>query len=985
MRLLLPDLQTGQSYKIQVRSNDGTSVSEWSQIYDISTGSDGVSPSPASGLSWVVDGTSFIATWVAPTTNSDGSALMDFKDYQITLYSPANPSETAVYYVGGTRFDFPFEFNSNSFSIPRAQVTIEIRVRDTSGNLSTVVSATTSNPAPANVTGLVVTGGQGTISSTWTAVADTDLKGYEVYASLTNGFTPGPTNLMSITTGTQFMFKANAGETWYVKVRAVDVFGTGSGTYASGNATARAITDGIAPTSSPTPTVIGSIKSLYVRWTGITNADPVKYDVYISSTTGFTPGSTTLVGTTAATFITIQALPGPAPLPGDVDTRNLQYNTDYFVKIIARDDDGSAPTGTEASGQLVQATGPDIAAETITGEHIVGGSFTGEEFAGEVFIGNKFTSRAGGTGQGVEFGVDGYSVFRSDNSKKFYVPISDEENSFVDGEFIARGLTVTGGASFQSDENEITADSAITLMRGIVAPSAVPQFTIYWTSFKPATDSLTTAQRTGSLGTFHLDPASVTHMEWKTAAGGYWVLNHVKTNGTRSWFFDTSGVPKDIFGTGVYFTDQLDWERWSTTTIASGAKAGVYTIFRFIPGVGTDWYISGPTGINKYTRLNTSGTPALGNNGTDFFISERLPGTSQIRINFHSMTPWSSGPIPTLPAPSTTYTSPSGQSAINASLCYCEYSSTGFDIAGSPPRFAIAERGVNYTSRTIRESSTVLLPGGSATAWTSTTASAESFECPASTRRAFCWDGSNFYTYGADGYMYKHENSATQFDPSVSSNMWWGQASFYDDLGTTHETKPGQVKSFTMKRRARLLFTPPAIPDNGGADDPKKVKLFMGRGATQPTNANMWLQATTAVATTVTTLSTATSNPLTTGTFPSTNPAKLRNDDDTLVVSGDGSIVMKSGKIGAGNAINHFQYGSVTPTVGAGGAVNIPHTLGVIPTSVMLNCENSTYVASANLSASSSTNIVANVRVITSSGAVLASGQTPVIRFVAIA
>lgn len=962
-QLLLKDLQTGQAYKVQVRANDGTNVSEWSQLYDINTGADGVSPSPITGLSWVVDGTAFVATWTAPTTNSDATPLLDFADYQLTLYSSANPAETAIYYVAGTRFDFPFEFNSNSFSTPRASVTIEIRVRDKSGNLSSVVSSTATNAAPATVTGLTVTGGQGTISSTWTAVADTDLKSYEIYASLTNGFTPGPTNLISTVTGTQFLFKANAGETWYVKIRAVDIFGTGSAAYASGNATAKAITDGLAPTTSPTPTVIGRAGALYVRWTGITNADPVTYEVHISTTTGFTPVSGTKIGDTKSTFQTIAALPGPAPSPGDPDTRTLLYDTIYYVKIIAKDDDGAAAAGTQDSGQMIKITGPDIAADTITGNNVVAGTFTGEEFAGEVFVGNKFTSRNGGLGQGVEFGVDGFALFRSDNSRKFYVPVSDEQDPFVDGEFIARGLTVTGGASFQSAQNEFTADSAVTLMRGIVAPSAVPQFTIYWDSFKPATDSLTAAQRTGSLGVFHIDPSSVTHIEWKTAAGGYWVLNHVKANGTRSWFFDTAGVPKDIFGTGVYFNDQMDWERWSTTTIASGANAGTYTIFRFIPGAGTDWYLSGPVGLNKYVRFNPNGTPSVGNNGTDVFITEKYSSSdNRLRIGFHHMTPWSGGAVPTLPAATTSYISPSGQTAVGASLCYSEYSSTGFDISGSPVRFAIAERGVNYTSKTIRESSGVLLPGGTAAAWTSTTAGAEAFECPATQRRGFAWDGTNFYTYGSDGYMYKHENSAAQFDPSVSSAMWWGEASFYDDVGTTHETKPGPVKSFTMKRRAKLLFTPPAIPDNGGVDDPKKVKLFMGRGATQPTNANMWLQATTATPTTITTLSTATSNPLTTGTFPSTNPARIRNDDDSLVISGAGTIKAVSLNLGLGSTVGDIFFGSASFTTDSTGKFALTHPLGVIPTAVFAVANNSSYVLIPDLGISTSTIVYIYVR-----------------------
>lgn len=906
-RYTLLGLAPGATYHVQVRSNEGGALSEWSPLFTIAVSSDVQAPKPVTGLSWVVEGTAFVGTWTAPTQNADNTPLADFKDYQVSLYSASNPAEIVTYYTTAPRFDFPYEVNSNAFSSPRASVTIEVRARDTAGNISTVVSATAVNPAPSTVTGLTVTGGVGTINSKWTHVSDADFKYYEVYASQVNGFTPGPSNLIAQTSSNAFTFNADAGQTWYVKVRAVDIFNTGSAAYASSNATSRAVTDGVAPSASPTPTVIGRSGALYVRWTGTTNNDPVTYEVHISTTTGFTPGAGTKVGDTKSTFQTIEALPGAAPSPGDPDLRTLMYDVTYYVKIIAKDDDGAAAAGTQGSGQMVRITGPDIAADTITGNNIVSGTFTGEEFAGEVFVGNKFTSRGtGGTGQGVEFGVDGFGVWRSTGIKKFYVPVGDDEDAFVDGEFIAQGLTVLGGASFQTDENEITADGALTLMRGIVAPSASPQFTITYNNFKLTTAGLITAYKTGSLGTFDLDPNSVTHIEWKTAVGGYWVINQVRPNGTRSWYFDTSGNPKDLFGTNVYFNDAVDWERWSTTEITSGPKAGVYTIFRFIPGAGTDWYISGPTGLNKYNRLNTGGVPCLGNNGTDMYVAEVVG--SSLKINYHSMTPWSGGAVPTIPAATTSHASATGYAA---SLCCCEYNTTGtggFDLiaGGATHRYATAERGVAYSARTIYQQGVGgnnLFPGyagSTATGWAGATVNAESWESPVSNRRGMAWDGSNFWTFGADGFMYRHEGSSTQWDPSAVSSIWWGQITFYDNVGTTHETKPGVIKNFTMRRRAKLLFTPPAIPDNGGVDDPKQVRLFMARGATQPANSVMYLQGAVSTSTlSVTTLATATATPPTLGNFPNTTPARIRNDDDTLVISGDGSGKFSSLMIGA--------------------------------------------------------------------------------------
>jgi hypothetical protein len=967
-RIPLYGLEPDSTYHIQIRSKEGGAVSEWSPLFTIEVGSDVLAPKPPTGLSWVVEGTAFVATWTAPTQNTDNSTLKDFKDYQVTVFSPANPSEIAIYYTSATRFDFPFEVNSNSFSSPRSQLTIEVRARDVNGNTSTAVTATSSNPAPNNVAGLTVNGGNGTIESKWTGNTDTDLKYYEVYASQTLGFTPGPSNLFAQTTSNAFVFNADPGDTWYVKVRAVDVFGTGSATYASGNATAHAQTDGVPPASSPTPTVIGRIGGLYVRWTGITNNDPVLYEVHISTTSGFTPSSTTKVGETSSTFQSIEALPGPAPSPGDPDTRTLQYDTTYYVKIIAKDDDGAASAGTQGSDQIVRITGPDIAAETINGDHIIGNTITGDKFAGTVFIGNDFKTAE--TGERMEFGagVGGFNIVRSDESIKFRAPISDEEDTFVDGEFIARGLTVTGGASFQSDENEITAESALTLMRGTVAPSAMPQFAITYQTAQPSTASLTSAQKTGSLGTFDLDPNAVSHIEWKPG-GNYFVIHQLRSNGTRSWFFNSDGTPRGL----PYFGDTLDWEKWSTTEIYSGPKAGVYILFRFLPAPGTDWYISGPTGINKYNRINTGGTPCLGNNGTDLFIAE-VDGV-QLKINYHSMTPWSGGPVPTLPAPSTSYSSTTGYAT---SLCCCEYNTTGvggFDLVGggATHRYATAERGVAYSARTIYQAGSGLFPGNSG-GWASSSVNAESWESPVSNRRGMAWDGSNFWTYGADGFLYKHENASTQWDPSTTSSVWWGRATFYDDLGTTHETLPGVWKNFTMRRRAKLVFTPPPIPDNGGADDPKKVRLYMAKGATQPANSSMWLQgATSGTPITLTTLATATSNPPTVGNFPNTTPAVIRNDDDTLVLSGDGSAKFKTAQLGInGMAISVLRWGTALNTSGTTD-VSVTHGLGVTPTNVQLLITGGTISLQAYLTGVNSTTFtfkVANASGVQSSASV---------------
>ena len=103
------------------------------------------------------------------------------------------------------------------------------------------------------------------------------------------------------------------------------------------------ITDGIAPTSSPTPEVEGGIGFLAVKWAAVSNADPVTYEVHLSTTTGFTPDGTTLAGETPGLLAFIERMP---------DGTAFTQGTTYYCKIIAKDEDGSAAAGSQDSTTL---------------------------------------------------------------------------------------------------------------------------------------------------------------------------------------------------------------------------------------------------------------------------------------------------------------------------------------------------------------------------------------------------------------------------------------------------------------------------------------------------------------------------------------------------------------------------------------------------------------------------------------------------------
>lgn len=96
-----------------------------------------------------------------------------------------------------------------------------------------------------------------------------------------------------------------------------------------------------------------------------------------------------------------------------------------------------------------------------------------------------------------------------------------------------------------------------------------------------------------------------------------------------------------------------------------------------------------------------------------------------------------------------------------------------------------------------------------------------------------------------------------------------------------------------------------------------------------------------------------------------------------------GPVTADSLKLGPGSTVNDVQFGSGSFTVDATstGRINIPHTLGVVPTAAFVTFQNSQYLGTADLSLSTTTSIVVIVRNITAAGAVLANGTAVVCRY----
>ena len=124
-------------------------------------------------------------------------------------------------------------------------------------------------------------------------------------------------------------------------------------------------TDGLPPGASPDPTAVGGTGILSVTWAQASNADPVQYEVHVSTSTGFTPSGATLVFVTPALH---------AIITQEADGTPLELDTPYYVKIIAYDEDGAAAASSEDSDSIARLSTDHL--ETDGGTPVWGSALT---------------------------------------------------------------------------------------------------------------------------------------------------------------------------------------------------------------------------------------------------------------------------------------------------------------------------------------------------------------------------------------------------------------------------------------------------------------------------------------------------------------------------------------------------------------------------------------------------------------------------------
>lgn len=183
------------------------------------------------------------STASAVTTGFD----QEFQNFRVRVYDTNGGTLLGTLTTTETKITITYD-QLSAWAAMRRSYYVTVELRDVQGAYSAAAGATFTNPAPSLPT-ITVVQGPGTLKLVFTDPTDPDYIGIRVWASATNGFTPGAGNLVWEGAGNPLL-NGTAGATVYYIFETYDAFGSTSlnrstqQTGAYGNITATGATAG---------------------------------------------------------------------------------------------------------------------------------------------------------------------------------------------------------------------------------------------------------------------------------------------------------------------------------------------------------------------------------------------------------------------------------------------------------------------------------------------------------------------------------------------------------------------------------------------------------------------------------------------------------------------------------------------------------------------------------------------------------------------
>lgn len=440
----LVNIQAGTfEVKIFAHSTFGNQSQETSGTYSIVTAGSGTSilNPPTNLVEQNLGGSAYNTPdlnfkWTNPSSNSSvvGTTLRDF---EVRVVEVSGSTIIRTFYVppvaAGSTQSSSYTYSMNAAdtnNAPSRHIQIEVRCRDTSGNLSTPVITVFTNDAPALPSSIAFTGGLQTTRLTFTLPTDPDFKGVLVWGSTSTGFTPSSSTLLYDGVNSYISFNALDDQTtYYYRIATYDSFGksyTGAGLnisteYAVTTAPAVGVPKGATlPPTTVDPSIPGSPSSA-----------PVEGDVFFNTTDGklyrFHSGAWTT------------AVDGADILSNSITAGKIAAATITSSEIAAGTIIGSNISAGAITGDRIAAgtiTSNEIAAGTITATNIAVGTITSSEIATNTITTDRLTVNAATAANQANV-VGGHTYFASTDYNKYLSPINILS-------FTSTGAPVTG-------------------------------------------------------------------------------------------------------------------------------------------------------------------------------------------------------------------------------------------------------------------------------------------------------------------------------------------------------------------------------------------------------------------------------------------------------------------------------------------------------------------------------------------------------------
>jgi len=406
------------------------------------------------------------------------------------------------------------------------------------------------------------------------------------------------------------------------------------------------VTEGGDPVSAPTaPTVTPSLGGLRVTWDGLLSGDPaipVDFDhmsVHVSTTSGFTPGAATYVGSIRR-----------AGEGGMLPVVPLPYVEHYVVLIPVTTGGVQGDPSAEVAATPLQTSGIDLEADSVEAVHIKAGAVEADKL--EAILALVTTIIAGIPGAArVEMDQDGLRGYSTANELIFAVDASG--NAIFSGDIVASeitgsrfSLTSTAGATGVMHE---TADMVLTRVTSptnaraqLAATGSQAEFSVWGNAANPdapggglvATPDgavLVMYSKTGDTTAPFTQTTAVpgeAWARWRSSTGSEVRIRSLPDWSSISLTAPAAADPNDAQGEGFIYT-----QRYASDIAATSIQGPVWTT-----GTGPEQgmramlHTEGARPERPYTRMTYSGARHVFQQQWDMTADNRDPSDGVVEL-----------------------------------------------------------------------------------------------------------------------------------------------------------------------------------------------------------------------------------------------------------------------------------------------------------------------------------------------------------------